>query len=202
MKINILHIIVLFILLSLSTKAISQNCSKKKIAEKEIKEDYDYRGQSLYKDMLNGESAELHIVLYSKQNYRLFVAGEQKLGEVDYQIIVPRKQFTRVVKEIVPKTVTEYRKDPSGFFLYDTDGQRIPEGEKVIQDTIWERKTTEIEELVYDSRTNELPYWTATPRKTQQIKVLVEVKPAHKPESGCVGIYVGKEYTNTYQFRR
>ena len=43
---------------------------------------FDYRGQSVFVEMANGDSTTLNIVLYSKQNYRIFVVGEQKLGKV------------------------------------------------------------------------------------------------------------------------
>ncbi len=195
---------ILFICL-FSMKALSvqaQNCAKKKLATKEMREDFDYRGQSLFVEMANGDSTELNVVLYSKQNYRIFVVGEQKLGRIDYQVIVPRKKFKRVVKDIQPKEIVTYKKDPSGFYLYDMDGKRIPDGKISVQDTIWSRETTSIKELVYDSRTAEIPYWLATPSKTQLITIKVSVETAEKILNGCVGLYVGREFVSTYQFRR
>ena len=72
--------------------AMGQNCSKKKLASNEMKGKYDYRGQSMFKEIASGDSATLNVVLYSKQNYRLFVASEQKLGTVNYQIYVEYNQ--------------------------------------------------------------------------------------------------------------
>lgn len=193
---------ILVLLLLVSSKGQAQRCSKKKLASKEMREDFDYRGQSLFVEMANGDSTTLNVVLYSKQNYRIFVVGEQKLGGVDYQVIVPRKRFNRVVKEIKPKKITVYKKDPSGFYLYNPDGERIPIGEEMIQDTLWMRETTTTKELVYDSRVAERPYWLATPNKTQLITIKVQVEDAQKVQKGCVGVYVGREYSNIYQFRR
>jgi hypothetical protein len=181
---------------------IAQNCSKKKLADNELKGNYDYRGQSMFVEVSSGDSTILNIVLYSKQNYRIFVANEQKLGKIHYQIIVPRKKFNRVVKEIQPKKITIYKKDPLGFYLYDNNGSRIPIGEETIQDTVWARETTSIDEMVFDSRTSELPYWLATPNKTQLITIKVYVEPLEKKINGCLGVYVGREYSNAYQFRR
>lgn len=164
--------------------------------------DYDYRGQSVFVELANGDTTNLKIVLYSKQNYKIFVVGEQKLGRVDFQIYVPRKKFNRVVKDVQPKTVTLYKKDPDGFYLYNTDGDRIAIGEEVVQDTIWTRETADIEQLVYDSRTAELPYWLATPNKTQLVTIKVVVEGVEKILQGCAGLYVGREYSNIYQFRR
>lgn len=180
----------------------SQNCSKKKLATKEMRLEYDYRGQSLFIEMNNGQSDTLNIVLYSKQNYRIFVVGEQKLGKVDYQVIVPRKKFKRIVKDVQPKIVTVYKKDPMGFYLYNTDGERIPVGEETIMDTTWTRETTTTRELVYDSSNAETPYWHATPNKTQLITIKVLVEATDKIMNGCVGVYVGREFSNIYQFRR
>ncbi|MFA6401427.1 MAG: hypothetical protein WCX31_07345 [Salinivirgaceae bacterium] len=193
-------ILLLFLVLPQLTKA--QNCSKKKLADKELREDFDYRGQSLFIELGNGDSTTLNIVLYSKQNYRLFVVGEQKLGKVDYEIIVPRKKFNRVVKDILPKKVTSYKKDPNGFYLYNNDGERIPIGEEMIQDTSWTRETSTIEEVVFNSRTSDASYWLATPSKTQLITIKVFVEKADKVQHGCIGIYVGREFANAYQFRR
>jgi hypothetical protein len=193
----------LFFLLALvPMHANAQNCAKKKLADKELKEDYDYRGQSLFIELGNGDSTTLNIVLYSKQNYRLFVVGEQKLGRVDYEIIVPRKKFSRVVKDIQQKKVTKYKKDPNGFYLYNNDGERIPIGEEMVQDTSWTRETSTTEEVVFNSRTSDVSYWLATPNKTQLITVKVYVEKAPKTQNGCIGIYVGREFANAYQFRR
>ncbi len=182
--------------------AMGQNCSKKKLASNELKGKYDYRGQSMFKEITCGDSATLNVVLYSKQNYRLFVACEQKLGNVNYQIFVPRKKFTRVVKGVKEKTVQVYKKDPMGFYLYDSNGEKIPDGHEIVQDTIWTRETTSINDLVFDSRTAEQPYWEATPGKTQNITIRVHTEKAPKKVDGCIGVYVGCEYSNSSQFIR
>jgi hypothetical protein len=174
----------------------AQNCSKKKLASNELKGKYDYRGQSMFKEMASGDSATLNVVLYSKQNYRLFVVGEQKLGKINYQIYVPRKKFTRVVKAIKDRTVQVYKKDPMGFYLYDSNGEKIPAGEEIIKDTIWTRETTSINDLVFDSRTSEMSYWEATSGKTQNITIKVSIDKAPKKVDGCIGVYFGCEYSN------
>jgi hypothetical protein len=186
----------------LAPRVSAQKCSKKKLADKEIRDKFDYRGQSLFVEMVNGDTATLNIILYSKQNYRIFVVGEQKLGKVDFEIRVPRKKFNRIVKDIKPKEVNIYKKDPSGFYLYNIDGERIPIGKETVMDTLWTRETTTTQELVFNSKTAEMPYWLATPSKTQLITIKVSVEQVEKGQSGCIGIYVGREYSNIYQFRR
>lgn len=193
---------VMAIALLSGASAMGQNCSKKKLASNELKGKYDYRGQSMFKEITCGDSATLNVVLYSKQNYRLFVACEQKLGNVNYQIYVPRKKFTRVVKGVKEKTVQVYKKDPMGFYLYDSNGEKIPDGHEIVQDTIWTRETTSINDLVFDSRTAEQPYWEATPGKTQNITIRVHTEKAPKKVDGCIGVYVGCEYSNSSQFIR
>ncbi|MBR2196615.1 MAG: hypothetical protein IJ911_13510 [Salinivirgaceae bacterium] len=189
-------------MLAFSVGVSGQNCSKKKLASNDLKGKYDYRGQSMFKQMASGDSAILNVVLYSKQNYRLFVASEQKLGKVNYQIYVPRKKFTRVVKDVKERTVQVYKKDPMGFYLYDSNGEKIPDGEEIIQDTIWTRETTSINDLVFDSRNSDMGYWEATSGKTQNITIKVEVEQAPKKVDGCIGVYVGCEYSNASQFIR
>ncbi|MBO4602112.1 MAG: hypothetical protein J5651_03010 [Salinivirgaceae bacterium] len=182
--------------------ASGQNCSKKKLASNELKGKFDYRGQSLFRPLNTGDSITLNVVLYSKQNYRLFVVGEQKLGNLNYQIYVPSKKFTRVVQSVEEKKVPVYKKDPLGFYLYDKNGQKVKIGEQTIQDTIWSRETTSINDLVFDSRTSDQQFWEATPVKTQSITIKVYVAPAAKKVDGCVGLYVGCEYSNASQFIR
>jgi len=189
-------------MLAFSFGVSGQNCSKKKLASNELKGKYDYRGQSMFKQMASGDSATLNVVLYSKQNYRLFVASEQKLGKVNYQIYVPRKKFTRVVKDVKQRKVPVYKKDPMGFYLYDSNGEKIPDGEEVIQDTIWTRETSSINDLVFDSRNSDMGYWEATSGKTQNITIKVEVEKAAKKVDGCIGVYVGCEFSNASQFIR
>ena len=189
-------------MLAFSVGVSGQNCSKKKLASNELKGKYDYRGQSMFKQMASGDSATLNVVLYSKQNYRLFVASEQKLGNVNYQIYVPRKKFTRVVKDVKQRKVPVYKKDPMGFYLYDSNGEKIPDGEEVIQDTIWTRETSSINDLVFDSRNSDIGYWEATSGKTQNITIKVEVEKAAKKVDGCIGVYVGCEFSNASQFIR
>ncbi len=203
-KINALYLkfLAVALLLIIIGTTQGQNCSKKKLADKEMREDYDYRSQSLFVELGNGDTTTVNIVLYSKQNYRIFVVGEQKLGRIDYEIIVPRKKFTRVVESVQPKTVTKYKKDPNGFYLYNPNGERIPIGDEVVNDTTWTRETTTIEETVHNSRTADIGYWLATPNKTQLITIKVYVEPSVKVQRGCIGVYVGREYVNAYQFRR
>lgn len=189
-------------MLAFSVGVSGQNCSKKKLASNELKGKYDYRGQSMFKQMASGDSATLNVVLYSKQNYRLFVASEQKLGNVNYQIYVPRKKFTRVVKDVKQRKVPVYKKDPMGFYLYDSNGEKIPDGEEVIQDTIWTRETSSINDLVFDSRNSDIGYWEATSGKTQNITIKVQVEKAAKKVDGCIGVYVGCEFSNASQFIR
>jgi len=194
--------VILLLLVLTHGIGIAQNCSKKKLADKEMKQEYDYRGQSLFKEVSNGDTLTLNIVLYSKQNYRIFVVGEQKLGKVDYDIIVPKKKFSRVATGTQLKTIAVYKKDPNGFYLYNTLGERIPIGEETIVDTLWSRETTSIQEMVYSSKTADRPFWLATPNKTQLISIKVFVEKTEKIQNGCIGVYVGREYSNIYQFRR
>lgn len=202
MRLNITYIIFVFTLMFIGIETYSQKCSKKKLADKDMRLAYDYRGQSLFVELSNGDSTQLNVVLYSKQNYRIFVVGEQKLGNIEYEVIVPRKEFVRIIKAVNPKKVQIYKKDPSGFYLYDPSGNRISIGTETIMDTTWTRETSAIKELVYDSRTSENPYWLATPNKTQLITIKVHVAPSDKIQTGCIGLYVGREYVSTYQFRR
>ncbi len=203
MKITVckLLIVPMAVLMLCSGESFAQ-CSKKKLASNELKGNYDYRGQSMFKEMASGDSATLNVVLYSKQNYRLFVANEQKLGKVNYRIYVPRKKFTRVVKEVKDKKVQVYKKDPMGFYIYDADGNKIPNGEETIKDTIWLRETTMINDLVFDSANADAQYWEATPSKTQSITVRVNVESMPKKVNGCIGVYVGCEFSNASQFIR
>jgi len=197
-----LPIILSLALLLCCLNSSGQNCSKKKLASNELKGKYDYRGQSLFRPVTSGDSLTLNVVLYSKQNYRIFVAGEQKLGKITYQIYVPSKKFTRVMKSVEEKKVPVYKKDPLGFYLYNKEGEKIKIGEQTIQDTIWTRETTSINDLVFDSRNSEQLFWEATPAKTQSITIKVSVESAAKKSDGCIGLYVGCEYSNSSQFIR
>lgn len=202
MKTSVCGLIMLLSALLFANVESFGQCSKKKLASNELKGKYDYRGQSMFKEISSGDSTTLNVVLYSKQNYRLFVANEQKLGEVNYCIYAPRKKFTRVVKDVKNKKVTVYKKDPMGFYVYDSNGEKIPIGEEVVKDTTWIRETTMINDLVFDSRNADMQYWEATPSKTQSITVKIKASNSPKKVNGCIGVYIGCEYSNASQFIR
>ncbi len=200
--IRIIRFIPILAAMMICGTAVGQNCSKKKLASNELKGKYDYRGQSMFRSVTSGDSATLNVVLYSKQNYRLFVAAEQKLGKIHYQIYVPRKKFTRVVKGVQQKTVQVYKKDPMGFYLYDSNGEKIQVGSQIVQDTIWTRETTSINDLVFDNKVSDAQYWEATPGKTQNITVKIYIDDEVRKVDGCIGVYVGCEFSNASQFIR
>jgi hypothetical protein len=64
----IIKLFLLTILLLSSGVGFSQKCTKKKLATKEMRLEYDYRGQSLFIEMSNGDTTTLNVILYSKQN--------------------------------------------------------------------------------------------------------------------------------------
>ncbi len=178
-------------LLATTQIAVAQDCSTKKLGTVERRGQYDYHGQSTYSSMAAGDSVSLSAVLYSRQNYRIFVAAEEAVGDMYYKVFVTKKKSVRVVKEIRQKDLYVYKTDTLGYYDFDPDGQRIFIDRQVVPDTIWTRQTTTVVEQVFDSRNTSKQFYELTPDRTQI--VLVKAYSLSREGRGCVGVFVGRK---------
>lgn len=194
---NKTYIISLVVLLSisLSTKNFAQKCAKKPYCSKEQLGDFDYRSQSHYAELFNGETQRVEIVVYANQNYRLLVCTDPKLGNVEYKIFNLYKRPKKVMQDVYEKEVTIYKQAANGEFDYDENGNKVVLGTKMVNDTIWQRKTVKEEELIFDSRTISFkpPYWETTTSKTGMMLIETFVDESEDPRSGCVNVLVGRK---------
>lgn len=180
---------------SLSLKSFAQKCAKKTYCSKEQLGDFDYRSQSHYTEMMNGETQRVEIVVYANQNYRLLVCTDPKLSNVEYRIFNLYKRPKKVMQDVYQKEVTVYKQAANGEFDYDENGNKVVLGTKMVNDTIWQRKTIEEKELIFDSRTNSFkpPYWETKTTKTGMMVIETAVDESEEPRSGCVNVLVGRK---------
>ncbi len=203
--INKALLIVFTILLNLNIvyNSQAQKCAKKTYCSKEQMGDFDYRSQSHYAELSNGESQRVEIVVYANQIYRLLVCTNPKLGAVEYKIYSVTKRPKKVVQEVYQKEVTMYRMTEGGDFDYDENGNKILEGKKMVNDTIWQRRTIEEETVIFDSKSIPFkpPYWETETKKTGMLVIETFVNESDEPATGCVNILVGRK-TSVFKNKR
>jgi len=198
-------ILPILILISVSeySKIYAQKCAKKTYCSKEQLGDFDYRSQSHYAELSNGESQKVEIVVYANQSYRMLICSDPKLGNVAYKVSSITKRPKRVVQSISQKEVTLYRKTEGGDFDYDENGNKIIEGKKMLNDTVWQRRTVEEETVIFDSESMSFkpPYWEKETKKTGMLVIETKVEDSDDPRTGCVNILVGRK-TSVFKSKR
>ena len=198
---NKIHIISLVLLFSSSIpiNGFAQKCAKKTYCDKDQLGDFDYRSQSHYAELINGNTQRVEIVVYANQTYRLLVCTDPKLGNVEYRIYNLFKRPKKVMQDVYEKEITVYKQAANGEFDYDENGNKVVLGTKMVNDTIWQRKTVEEEQLIFDSRTNSFkpPYWETETTKTGMMVIETSVDESEEPRSGCVNVLVGRTTSKT-----
>ena len=79
------RILCVLVLLFVATVSQAQNCSKKKLASKDMRLDFDYRGQSLFLEMSNNDTTTLNIV---KKKMTQLSMCHPKTQEVDFKYLI------------------------------------------------------------------------------------------------------------------
>lgn len=166
--------------------------------------DFDYRGQSSYGEFNPGDTLRSKIIVYAGQDYRIFACGHADLGDIQYKIIEPIKEFKTVVKDIKKEDVIEYEIDEYGSFKQDANGEMIVKSKTVKYDTLYEKQTLMKENLIFDSMNNKTnsSFWATTVKKTKRLVVEVVVPAGEEDFKDCVNIYVGRMVTANKNFSR
>lgn len=184
-------------------QAKESRCATKSFCE-DFYGDFDYRGQSSFGEFAPGDTLRSKIIVYSGQDYRIFACGHKDLGDIQFKIIEPVKEFKTVVKDIKKEDVIEYEVDEYGSFKQDANGEMIVKSKKVKYDTIYEKQTLLKENLIFDSMNNKnnSSYWATTVKKTRRLIVEVVIPPGEEDFRDCVNIYVGRMVTAGKNFSR
>ena len=193
-KFYIAYLVILFQII-LSTNVQAQKCAKRTYCTKDKMGDFDYRSQSHYAQMTNGEVQRVEIIVYANQTYRLLVCPDPKLGNIEYKILNLTKRPKKVVQSVYQIEVKEYRQAANGDYDYDKNGNKIVVGTKMVNDTVWQRRTIEEETLIFDSESISFkpPYWETNTAKTGMLVIEVKVDKSEEPKTGCVNVLVGRK---------
>ncbi len=176
---------------NISSYSFSQRCDKKKFYDKKDLGNYDYRGQSSYSLLSPGDTINLKIVVYGGQDYRIFVACDPALGQVEYNVIKQIKKRKKIIKDITSEDVPIYKKDKNGELVLDEWGDYVEEGLKTVYDTIWGTKRYINKKIIFSNLNNEKPYWGKSVKKTQVLIIKVIVPEGDESISGCSSILIG-----------
>jgi len=204
-------IIILFTSVFIAFTAYSQNCGKKQFLDKNLIEDFDYKGQSSSAELQPGDTARTSVVAYGKNEVRIAVGGEPFLGQLIFKVIQPTSKTKKVVDNIRKREeeIPVYKKDKDGNLVQkiddwtgekakDANGAPIYEIEKteklVSYDTTF--KTVQINEelLLFDSETStDKKYYQEKISRTKKliIEVIVPAKDVDANKTGCVSVNFG-----------
>ncbi|MDD2562824.1 MAG: hypothetical protein PHU27_01240 [Salinivirgaceae bacterium] len=174
----------------MSVKA--QRCDKKDFCPTELLGDYEYDDQTTYTQMATGDTIRIKTVVYSKYDYRIFVCGERRLGDIEYKIFYPEKRFEPKIDEITKKQVPVYKRDKNGFLIYDDNEEPIQEGVTTINDTLWTRRLVTYTNLVFENNKPESLYWESQIMKTRLMIVEIVVPKSRRYFFGCIAVMVGR----------
>jgi len=156
-------------------------------------DDYDYRSQSSYAELMPGDSTKVSVVLYGNQKYRLFVCSDPELGDVTWKIVRPEMKTKRTIKSIKRDTLKVYKANETGDYVTDDNGNLIIIDKKVNIDTTWNTERISVDKIAYNNKKNtDKPYLELVPKKSERYIVRITV-PGNDPNLyGCVNVYVGR----------
>lgn len=176
---KIQFIVSLIFVIAASTIVNGQNCYKKKLClESELK-DYDYRSQSSYQTLTQGDTLNVGIVAYSMQSFRLVLCSDPKLGPLEIKVIYPQKITKKSIKEV-----------------------KVNFEDPALNDTIWETNTvTEYETIFDNSNDKSKNYWEFSSRKTRLLILNVTAPEGKKGYTGCANILVGHKVLTSNKWK-
>lgn len=193
------RIILLFVIFySIVSNSYSQNC------DNDFYGDYDYRSQSKFAELSPGDTSRLNIVVYSNQDFRIFICYDEELGPCKYRIVRRDRKSERIVKSIEEEIIIEYKTDEYGNELFDDDYNPIEVGRETVFDTIWETRKYFEEKVLFDSENNatDKPFWEKRIKKTHRL--IIEVIIPEGGDSGYLGdveIMVGRRSKISTKFK-
>lgn len=194
-------ILTITLILGLSITSFAQRCDKKFFCDKSDLEDFDFRSQSSFAVLSPGDTANLKLVVYAKQNYRILLGTDPILGDVQMTIYKERKEYEKYIKEIQEiQPEPEYKVDEYGNYEYDDYGDWIEIEQAPVKDTVWAQRPKMVKEILFDNYESDtgLNYWDKTFKKSQSILVKVAVPEGDSNMEGCVNLLVGRR-TATYK---
>lgn len=175
-----------------SIQGYSQRCDKKKFCPSELLGEYDYGPQTTYTQLGTGDTIRIKTVVYSKFNYRIFVCGERRLGDIRFKVYYPEKRFEPTIDRIIDKQVVDYKRDKNGFLIYDNNEEPIKQGISVVKDTVWTRRLVTYDNLVFDNDVPENLFWESEVKKTRLMIVEIVIPKSRRYFFGCIAVMVGR----------
>ncbi len=201
-----------------NTEVFAQNCGKTRLCSDEYYGDYDYRSQSSSAVLAPGDTARTSIVIYVNTDVRILVCCDEILGDVEYKIVYPVRKMREVIDQIIKneKEVEVYKKDQDGNFVVEIDDWSgeplqdeygdplyvIERWDKVVTyDTTYKVEEYDEEEIIFDSRKTDKPFWQSVVKSTRRL--VVEVVVPQNAEAfddygnatieGCVNVGIGRK---------
>lgn len=193
----------LFILAFFVSPDASAQCNRKKYCPDNFG-DFDYASQSSFASLAPGDTTRANVVLYTNQNYRIFVCADPMLGDVKYQVILPERKTSRKIDQIKKDTIVTYKSDENGEYIYDDLGNMVVASKTVVVDTTWITERYTFEKVLYDNKNNKSgkPYFEYSPKKSGRLQVKIQLPAGNAEDQGCVNIFVGRKVIGSKNFQK
>jgi len=205
---SLLQIIILVgLLVFFAFTGRAQKCISSKFCSADVFGNYDYRGQSSFAVLSPGDTARASIVVYSKQDARILVCNDPKLGDVEFKIFEPTRVTKRTIKAINKSESEEpiYKLDANGDRVIQVNeyGEpiyndleplyEIERYERIVQvDTVWATERVVKEQLLFHNKASGKNFWEElNVPKTKRLIIEVSVPKNATKVEGCVNIEVG-----------
>jgi len=197
------NITLLFIILLINLSSnYAQRCGKKLLCDMELDKSYDYRSQSTYAELYPGDTIRTKTVVYSGQEYDVFLCGNPVLGAMEYSIIKQHRKTRKVIDKIEAHEEIKYQLDEYGDYVYDDYGDYIEIGRETVNDTTWVTEKYIDENIIFNSLNNDSgsTRWKYLANKTESL--VIEVVVPDNASSGCADLFIGHRSKSKSSFKR
>ncbi len=186
------YLLILTVMTQFIAVSLFGQCERKRYCN-DLMEDYDYRSQSSYAKLTPGDTSSVNIVLYSGQEYRIFVCSDPELKDVTWKVVQPERKTKRTIQKIKKDTIFIYKTDEYGNFVADNNGTLIVKEKHPTIDTIWNTERITMDRLLFDiKQSDKQPYYEIRPDKSARYIIRINVPAGDRSYSGCVNVYVGR----------
>ena len=147
-----------------------------------------------------GDSMVCTVILYSKQDFRIMVCGDQGYSSVNFKISEPNRETLQKVNKINESEEIIYKLDEYGEPVLGSDDKPVVLSKDVLRDTIWDKSVLLHETILFEGTSNGKNFFDIPKNeKTRRINIIVYTTGAKSTSPSCVSIMVGRRYNKPFQ---
>ncbi len=162
---------------------------------------YDYRSQSYYTSLQQGDSLNITIIVYAKQDFRITALCDKSLGSISYKIVEPNRENISKINKINENEEIIYKLDEYGEQILGGDDKPVVLSKEILRDTIWDNTVIVHETILYDNETSDgiSFYDIKNLEASKRLVIKLKVNGNTVETRGCVAILVGRKYVSPFK---